>query len=137
MRTRLRGGHADRAGKRLVVKLNASGEDDPAPLGIYLRDPEPRLRELVSQEAESRDECRPSPLPRPKLKDVHGQYIAGLGTSDVHGPADRVYVVEVQLGDILGVESALICSSEASRTVNSTASPESISISGSIPLSQT
>ena len=92
MRTRLRGRHADGAGERLVGQLDTVREDDPAPLLIYTRDPQPRLGELVGQEPEARDERRQPPFPRPKFEDLDGEHVARLRALDVEGPADRVDV---------------------------------------------
>src|SRR5215208_6127506 len=101
VRSRLRGGQADGAGERFVGKLDALGEDHPAPCGLDAGDAQPRLGELVGQEPEAGDERRPSPVPRPELKDLDGEHVSRPSILNVNGSADRVDVLEVELGDVL------------------------------------
>src|SRR5215216_1130691 len=99
---RLRRSHPYGTGERLVGQLDAFREDHLTPLSLHPRYPEPWPGKLVSQEPKARYQRRPPPLPGPELQDLHGQYVARLRVLHVDGPADRVHVVEVELGDILG-----------------------------------
>src|SRR2546421_5908492 len=102
MLTRFGRRDANGAGKRPVPELDRVAPDYARPLSVDLRDPEPRLRELVREQAEARNQRRPAPILRSELDDLDLEYVARRGTLDEHGTADRVDVGEVELLHVCG-----------------------------------
>jgi hypothetical protein len=67
-----------------------------------LRDPQPRLAELVGKQAEAGNDRRPAPGMRTQLEDLDGEHVAWLRTAHEHRTGHGVDPVEVQRGDIGG-----------------------------------
>ncbi len=137
MLPRLRQRDAERAGERAERERHAVGEPHAAGGPVDLRDAQPRVGELVGEQAEAGDDRRPAPALRPELEQLDRERVARLRALDEDRAADRVDVREVELrARRRRPTHALICSSEASRTCRSTVSPDSISRAGSNELSQ-
>jgi hypothetical protein len=90
---------ADRARERRVGQRHAAAEVDDARLGVDARDPQPRVGELVGQQAEAGDDRRPAPVARAQLEDLDGQRVAGPGAADEHRAGHRVHAREVERRD--------------------------------------
>src|SRR5256886_17113284 len=102
MLTRFGRRDANGAGKRPVPWLDRVAPDYAGPLSVDLRDPEPRLCELVREQAEARNQRRPAPILRSELDDLDLEHVARRGALDEHGTADRVDVGEVELLHLCG-----------------------------------
>ena len=101
MRSGLGRRNADRSGERAVGKDDALGEPHVPRSGVDLRDAQPRVRILLGEEAEARDDRRPAPSVRRELEQLDGEDVSRAGALDEHRSADRVDVREVELGDVL------------------------------------
>jgi hypothetical protein len=80
---------------------DAVGEANTARRGVDLRDPQPRVRELVGEEAELRDDRRPPPVLRLELDQLDLEDVSRGGAFDKDWAADRVDAREVELRDVL------------------------------------
>jgi hypothetical protein len=68
---------------------------------VDLRDPKPRVRELVREEAEAGDDRRPPPVLRLERQELDLEHVARLRPLDVDRAADGVHVREVELRHVL------------------------------------
>ena len=89
------------SGKRSQRHLDACGELDPVRPGLDLPGLEVRLRELVRQQPEPREDPRPAPLPDLDLVQGHRQHVSRSGPLDVDRTGQRVDGVHADGGEVL------------------------------------
>src|SRR2546430_384850 len=97
MLTRFGRRDANGAGKRPVPELDRVAPDDAGPLSVDLRDLQPRLRELVREQAEARNQRRPAPILRSELDDLDLEHVARRGALDEQRTAHRGAAGAVEL----------------------------------------
>jgi hypothetical protein len=94
-------GDAERAWERPVGQRDHLAEAHCARGRVDLGDPKPRVGELVGEEPEAGDDCRPAPVLGLERKELHLEDVARLRSLDEDRPADRVHVREIELRHVL------------------------------------
>src|SRR5262245_40035534 len=85
-------GDTDRPWKRPIRQRDAVAPGDRPPIGVYRRDPQPRIGELRREQAEAWDYRRPTPAAGAEGHDLDLEHIAGPCALHEHRPADRIHV---------------------------------------------
>ena len=100
MQTRLAGRDADRSGERSERHAAARPEHRRREPRVVVPVMQPRVRELVGEQAEAGDVAGPAPARRAQRQDRDLERIAGLCAVDPDRAGDRIDAAEVELFEV-------------------------------------